>query len=110
MISKEMMEDMKNYAMKTFKVIGASGVARIDFLIDDKNKKIFVNEINTIPGDLSSYLWIAKKVSQPELIENLIKIAVAEQKKKDSKIYAFPGNLLEEYDILKGEKLTKNKR
>ena len=110
LISKEMMEDMKNYAMKTFKVIGASGVARIDFLIDDKNKKIFVNEINTIPGDLSSYLWIAKKVSQPELIENLIKIAVAEQKKKDSKIYAFPGNLLEEYDILKGEKLTKNKR
>ena len=53
---------------------------------------------------------MAKKVSQPELIENLIKIAVAEQKKKDSKIYAFPGNLLEEYDILKGEKLTKNKK
>lgn len=110
LISKEMIEDMKNYAMKTFKVIGASGVARIDFLIDDKNKKIFVNEINTIPGDLSSYLWMAKKVSQPELIENLIKIAVAEQKKKDSKIYAFPGNLLEHYDILKGEKITKNKK
>lgn len=110
LISKEMMEDMKNYAIEVFKVIGASGVARIDFLIDDKNKKIFVNEINTIPGDLSSYLWMAKKVSQPELIENLIKIAVAEQKKKDSKIYAFPGNLLEEYDILKGEKLTKNKK
>lgn len=110
LISKEMMEDMKSYALKTFKVIGASGVARIDFLIDDKNKKIFVNEINTIPGDLSSYLWMAKKVSQPELIENLIKIAVAEQKKKDCKIYAFPGNLLEEYDILKGEKLAKNKK
>lgn len=109
LISKEMIEDMKNYAIEAFKVIGASGVARIDFLIDDKNKKIFVNEINTIPGDLSSYLWMAKKVSKPELIENLIKIAIAEQKKKDSKIYAFPGNLLEHYDILKGEKISKNK-
>lgn len=110
LISKEMMEDMKTYAIKTFKTIGASGVARIDFLIDDKNKKIFVNEINTIPGDLSSYLWMAKKTSQSELIENLIKITIAEQKKKDSKIYAFPGNLLEQYDILKGEKLPKTKK
>lgn len=107
LISKEMMEDIKIYAIKTFKAIGASGVARIDFLIDDKNKKLFVNEINTIPGDLSSYLWMAKRVSQSELIENLIKIAISEQKKKDAKVYAFPGNLLEKYDILDGKKISK---
>ena len=39
LISKEMMEDMKNYAIEVFKVIGASGVARIDFLINDMKKK-----------------------------------------------------------------------
>lgn len=108
-ISKEMISDMKDFAVKTFKVIGCSGVARIDFLIDDKNKKIYINEINTIPGDLASYLWMAKKMDPEELIDNLIKITVSEQKKKDSKIYAFPGNLLEAYDILEGEKLSKNK-
>ena len=104
-----MMEDMRKYAVETFKVIGASGVARIDFLIDDKNKKIFVNEINTIPGDLSSYLWMAKKVNEKELIENLIKITIDETKKKNTKTYAFKGNLLERYDIIKSQKLSKNK-
>ena len=109
LISKEMMEDMRKYAVETFKKIGASGVARIDFLIDDKNKKIFVNEINTIPGDLSSYLWMAKKVNEKELIENLIKITIDETKKKNEKTYAFKGNLLERYDIIKSQKLSKNK-
>ena len=109
LISKEMIEDMKNYAVKTFKVLNASGVARIDFLIDDRNKKLFVNEINTIPGDLSSYLWMAKKMSEQELIENLIKLAIAKQKKRDEMIYAFPGNLLEQYDMLDGNKLKNNK-
>ncbi len=108
-ISKEMIADMKSYAVDVFKVVGCSGVARIDFLIDDKNKKIFVNEINTIPGDLASYLWMAKKMSMEELIDNLIKIAVSNQKIKDSKILAFSGNLLEAYDILDGNKINKKK-
>lgn len=106
-ISKEMIEDMKEYAKKTFKVINASGVARIDFLLDDVNKKIYVNEINTIPGDLSSYLWLPKKVSFEELIEELIKIAIEKKKKNDSLTKAFPGNLLEGYDRVKGSKLNK---
>ena len=110
LISKEMIEDMKSYAIKAFKTVNASGVARIDFLVDDKNKRLYVNEINTIPGDLSAYLWMAKKMSQEELIDNLIKLAVSEQKKKDETLYAFPGNLLEKYDILNGEKLSKKEK
>ena len=105
-----MIEDMKMYAIKAFNTINASGVARVDFLIDDKNKKLYVNEINTIPGDLSSYLWMAKKMDQNELVNNLIDLAIQEQKKKDETIYAFSGNLLEQYDILKGNKLNKEKK
>ena len=107
LISKEMIEDMKLYAIKAFKTVNASGVARVDFLINDKDKKLYINEINTIPGDLSSYLWMAKKMSQTELVEHLIKLAINEQKKRSETLYAFPGNLLERYDILKGEKLKK---
>jgi len=110
LISKEMIEDMKMYAIKAFNTINASGVARVDFLIDDKNKKLYVNEINTIPGDLSSYLWMAKKMDQNELVNNLIDLAIQEQKKKDETIYAFSGNLLEQYDVLKGNKLNKEKK
>ena len=110
LISKEMVEDMKTYAIKAFKIVNASGVSRIDFLVDDKNKRLYVNEINTIPGDLSAYLWMAKKTTQQELIDNLINLAVLEQKKKEETVYAFPGNLLEKYDILDGEKLHKKEK
>lgn len=105
--SKEMIEDIKEYAIKVFKVINASGCARIDFLIDDKNKKIYVNEINTIPGDMASYLWMARKVTFEELIDNLVKIAIKEKKLEDEKVLAFSGNLLESYDDLEGSKFKK---
>ena len=106
-ISKEMIEDMKEYAINTFKALDGNGVARIDFLINDKTKKIYVNEINTIPGSLSSYLWKAKKKNQTELFDDLIAIAV-DNKKDDEQIQkAIPGNLLERFDNLKGTKLKK---
>ena len=105
--SKEMIEDIKNYAVKVFKAINASGVARIDFLIDNKKKKIYVNEINTNPGDLASYLWMAKKVSCEELIDHLIKLAIKDKKRESEKIFAFEGNLLEGYDVIEGGKLKK---
>ena len=107
LISKEMIEDLKEYAIKTFKVINASGVARMDFLIDDENKRIFVNEINTIPGDLAAYIWMPKRTKPEELIEHLIKLAEVEAKKKRGTLYAFKGNLLENYDRLDGNKLKK---
>lgn len=106
-ISKEMIEDMKEYAINTFKALDGNGVARIDFLINDKTKKIYINEINTIPGSLSSYLWKAKKKNQTELFDDLIAIAI-DNKKDDEQIQkAIPGNLLERFDNLKGTKLKK---
>lgn len=106
-ISKEMIEDMKEYAINTFKALDGNGVAIIDFLINDKTKKIYINEINTIPGSLSSYLWKAKKKNQTELFDDLIAIAI-DNKKDDEQIQkAIPGNLLERFDNLKGTKLKK---
>ena len=107
LVSKEMIEDLKKYALDTFKVINASGVARIDFLINYEKRIIYVNEINTIPGDLALYLWMNKKINPEELIENLINIAIEENKKRKSILNAINGNLLENYDTLKGEKNKK---
>ena len=107
LLSKEMVEDLKEYAINTFKAINARGVARIDFLIDDKTKKIYVSEINTIPGSLSLYLWLPKKNSQNELINDLINIAIEEYKNKQNLILSFNNNLLDKFDILDGKKLKK---
>ena len=106
-ISKEMIEDMKEYAINTFKVLDGNGVARIDFLINDKTKEIYVNEINTITGSLSSYLWKAKRKDQTELFDDLISIAVDNKKDDEQLQKVIPGNLLERFDSLKGDKLKK---
>ena len=104
-----MIEDIKNYAKDVFRLIDASGVSRIDFLIDSKNNLIYVSEINTMPGSLSSYLWLEDNKSQTELIDDLFKINMEEYKEKKEKILSFSGNLLEDYDILDGKKFkTKN--
>ncbi len=108
-ISKELIDDIKKLAVKTFKLIGCSGVARIDFLLDDKNNKIYINEINTIPGDLSCYIWMNKKKNPEELINDLIRLGLERHKDKKEKTLAFQGNLLERYDILNGSKIKKNK-
>lgn len=107
LLSKEMMEDLKRLAKDVFKILNAKGVARIDFLINEKTNEIYVNEINTIPGSLSGYLWLEKKKPQPELLDDLIKIAINSHKEKDEISLSLKGNLLEGYDILEGSKLKK---
>jgi D-alanine-D-alanine ligase and related ATP-grasp enzymes len=98
-ISKEMLEDMKRYAKEIFKIIGASGVAKIDFLIDEKNKKIFVSEIDTNPSSLCIGTWNNMKKTPEELIKDLIDIAVKNKEKQKDIVTSFPTNLLENYDI-----------
>ena len=73
---------IRSTAVATFKALACDGVSRIDFMIDEATGKIFVNEINTIPGSLSFYLWEATGVSFNELVERLI--AVAFERKRDS--------------------------
>ena len=107
LLSKEMQEDLKKLAKDVFKILNARGVARIDFLINEKTNDIYVNEINTIPGSLSGYLWLEKKKPQTELLDDLVKIAINSHKEKDDLSLSLPGNLLEGYDILDGSKLKK---
>ena len=73
---------IRTTAVETFKALNCDGVARIDFMIDQSTEKIYVNEINTIPGSLSFYLWEATEVSFQQLIERLI--AIAFERKRDS--------------------------
>jgi D-alanine-D-alanine ligase len=73
---------IRTTAVETFKTLACDGVSRIDFMIDEATDKIYVNEINTIPGSLSFYLWEATGVSFSELLERLI--AIAFQRKRDS--------------------------
>ena len=82
-ISKEKTEEIQNLAKEVFKVLGCSGVARVDFLIDTKTDKVYVNEINTIPGALSYYLWEATGKSFEQELDEVIDIAIKRDRDKE---------------------------
>ncbi len=62
-------------AILAYQTIGCNGIARIDLLIDEKEKNVYFMEANPLPGDLYVHNWIASGVSAVELVEKLIKFA-----------------------------------
>lgn len=100
-ISTEMSQEIQQMAVRAFQGTDCSGVARIDFLIDQNNNNIYVNEINTIPGSLSFYLWEATGVNFTELINRLVKLAQKKHREKNNLNFSFDQNIFN----LKGVKL-----
>lgn len=78
-LSIDMTKKVQELAIKAFTILECEGMARVDFFIDRKSNKLYVNEINTIPGftDISMYpkMWEASNVSCVELIDKLILLA-----------------------------------
>lgn len=77
---KEEQEKIGEYAIKAFKAVDGKGLARVDFFIEKETNKIFINEINTMPGftKISMYpkLWEANGVNYPDLLDLLISGAI----------------------------------
>ncbi|MCL2675222.1 MAG: hypothetical protein FWE84_01345 [Firmicutes bacterium] len=91
-ISPEMSRDVRAAAKKAFELIGCAGVARVDFLI--KDGELFINEINTVPGSLSSYLFAFDGMGFPLLVDKLLEIAVREYEKKQKLTFAYDSGVL----------------
>ena len=103
-ISKELTHDIEETSKKVFKALNMSGVVRIDYLIDKKTNKFYVNEPNTIPGSLAFYLWKEAGLKYKDLLEEMISIAVKEYKNKLKKTRSFDSNILEGFSGSKGSK------
>lgn len=93
-IPEEISEKIKGYAVDTFKALGCNGVVRIDFLMNDATKEIWVNEINTIPGSLSFYLWEATGVKFKELLDEVVSLGLKRKREEDTVNYSFDTNVL----------------
>lgn len=102
-LDKKTTEEVQNLAKKTFRSLNLSGVCRVDFLIDKKKNKIYVNEPNTIPGCLSFYLWSPAGKEYGSLLDDLITLAIKEYKRKGKKTYSFDTNILEGFHGTKGK-------
>lgn len=111
-LSDKMREKVEQIAISAFKVLGSSGNCRIDFLIDEKADKVYINEINSIPGSLAFYLWEAKGLDFTELLDDMIQIGIKDYKKRVSKTHSFDTNILQGFAAhggLKGMKGAKGK-
>ena len=91
-IDEEIENKIKDYAMEAFKAVDGCGNARIDFLLDGNN--IFVNEINTIPGSISFYLWEGKGISFKQLITKIIELAQLQHNQRKVNIVSYDIDLL----------------
>lgn len=103
-ISKEKTEEIQKLAQEVFKVLGCSGVSRIDFLIDQKTDKVYVNEINTIPGALSYYLWEATGKPFEKELDEIIEIAIKRHRDKEKLTFSYDQNILAMQGGVKGAK------
>ena len=88
-ISPEFSAQIQNAAIRAFKAIGGMGISRVDFLVNLKEEKFYVNEINTLPGSLAFYLWEASGVNFSELINQLINFAFEAHEDKQQTTYTY---------------------
>jgi D-alanine-D-alanine ligase len=85
-LPKDKTEELRRHAVTAFKAVGAAGFARVDFFLERGTNRLFVNEINTIPGftNISMYpkLWEATEVKYPRLIERIIELGIERAKRR----------------------------
>jgi D-alanine-D-alanine ligase len=91
-ITKAEMKTVQRLAIAAFQAVDCTGLGRVDFLMDPKSRKIFVNEINTMPGftAISMYpkMWMASRMSYPELIDRLIQLGIERHEDKKRNQYS----------------------
>jgi D-alanine-D-alanine ligase len=85
-LSDSKIQELREAAVKAYKALDCCGMSRVDFLVDKDTEKIYINEINTIPGftKISMYpkLWDAAGVSYSKLIDKLIELAIERHNEK----------------------------
>jgi D-alanine-D-alanine ligase len=93
LLPQETIEQIRDYAVRAYKAIDCAGMARVDFFVEKDTNKIYLNELNTIPGftKISMYpkLWEASGVSYVKLVDRLIELALERKADRDHTSHTF---------------------
>lgn len=105
-LTPELREEIRTLAVKTFRALDCNGVSRIDFMIDKDTNKVYVNEINSIPGSLAFYLWEAVGKPYAELLDDMVKLALKREREENNLLTSFESNILQNASLsgAKGKK------
>lgn len=85
-ISKALAEEIEKTSKKAYKVLSLAGVARIDYIYDNKKKKLYINEVNTIPNFFCHHLFDDKNIDYRELLGIMIKESIDKIHKQDNMV------------------------
>ncbi len=94
-ISPELSKEILELGKEVYTIIGCTGIARVDFLINSKTNKVFVNEVNALPGSLYHHNWKASGVSNIDLIQKLINLAEERFESEQKIVRSFKSSLLQ---------------
>lgn len=97
-LEKAIEDKVIEFGTKAYKFLGCKGLVRIDFLIDGKTSEVYLNELNTIPGSLSNYLWKDKGYNFTELLNKMMEYSLLEKEKEQSKVTNFSSNVLANFE------------
>lgn len=103
-INKSLEKEVKDISIKACRALNTNGIVRIDFLVDKKENKVYLNELNIIPGSLAFYLWIPLNKEYKELLNDIIEYGINRSKNKARKLNSFDTNVLEGFNGTKGVK------
>ena len=106
-LPKEETERIQYLAGETFRVLSCHGVSRVDVIIDRSTREVYVNEINTIPGSLSFYLWEATGLPFDKLMDTLVQLALKRKRNQSLKTVSYDQNIFSLGGGVKGAKGTK---
>ena len=105
-IEDSLRDEIQELSRRIFRMMDCKGVVRIDYMFDRKEEKIWITEINTIPGSLAFYLWAEAGLPYGKLIDKMVEFAEKAYEDKNSSNYAFTSDILKSVS-LGGSKGTK---
>lgn len=106
-ISDELTAQIQGYTKQIFMLFDCKGVVRIDYIYDKVDEKLYVNEINTIPGSFAFYLWEPLGISFSQMIDQMVFYAQQADKEKKRNVFAYSSEVLSKAQI--GAKGAKSK-
>ena len=93
-ISERLSAEVEDLGKRVYRILGCSGIARIDFLIEKNSERVHVNEVNTLPGSLYHHNWRTVGLSGVELVTTLVHLAEERFRTQKTVTYSFQSDVL----------------
>ena len=93
-VGDELTSAIRETSLRVFRLLDCSGLVRLDFLVEKESGTFYFNEINTIPGSFSFYLWDKSGSTFPGILDRMIQIAEMRHREKNGRVRSYETNLL----------------